>query len=438
MRQVSPGDRVAIIGSGAAGLGAALALSSRCRIHLFEAAARLGGHCNTVTVDDPVGSLAVDTGFIVFNPVNYPTLCRAFEYLGVASQPSEMSFSISSERGGFEYSGRFPGGLAAQPANLLRPRFWRMVRGIGRFYAEAMADLPALERSGESLGSYLGRRKYTPAFRDDHLAPMAAAIWSQPQGAVEDMPAATLIRFFAAHGLLRISNRPQWRTVTGGSQAYVTRIGQYLVRRQVRLHMGAPVVSVRRGSSSVTVSTASGLHSDFDHVVLAVHGDQALAMLADADAREQEVLGAFAYRPNRVVLHRDHALMPVRRAAWAAWNYIAPQGPQGPQGVTYWMNRLHNIASAEPIFVTLNPPFAPASSRVINEFSYSHPVFDLAAVRAQNHLADLQGSRCTWFCGSYFGYGFHEDAFASGVNAAARMGVPAPWATAAALRPAAE
>jgi predicted NAD/FAD-binding protein len=301
-----------------------------------------------------------------------------------------------------------------------------------------MADLPVLERSGESLNSYLDRRGYSGAFRDDHLAPMAAAIWSQPQGTVADMPAATLIRFFAAHGLLRLSNRPRWRTVTGGSQAYVAGIGQYLVRRQARLHMGTPVVSVRRGSTSVTVTTASGRQWDFDHVVLAVHGDQALAMLADADAREQEVLGAFTYRPNRVVLHRDRGLMPVRRAAWAAWNYIAPDGPLGPQGVTYWMNRLQNFASEEPIFVTLNPPLAPAVSRVINEFTYSHPVFDSDAVRAQRHLAQLQGRGCTWFCGSYFGYGFHEDAFASGINAAALMGVPAPWAMAAALRPAAE
>ncbi len=419
--------RIAVIGTGAAGLGAALTLCREYDVHLFEADTRPGGHCNTVVVDDPAGSLAVDTGFIVFNPVNYPTLCAAFDFLGVESQKSEMSFSVSCGDGDFEYSGRFPGGLLAQASNLLRPRFWAMLYGLRRFYNEALEDLPALEVTGETLGKYLTRRGYPASFRDDHLAPMAAAIWSQPQGTVEDMPAATLVRFFEVHGLLRLANRPRWRTVTGGSREYVRRILQYVTDNGGVVRLGSPVSTVTRSGMNVSVTLTGDVTERFDGVVIAAHADQALRMLGDPDAAESNALGAFTYKPNRVVLHRDRALMPRRRAAWAAWNYIAPQGPDGAQGVTYWMNRLQNFGDAGPVFVTLNPPFEPAPESVLASFDYSHPVFDVAGISAQARLREIQGRRRTWFCGSYFGYGFHEDAFASGIAAASAMGVLPPW-----------
>jgi predicted NAD/FAD-binding protein len=419
--------RIAVVGTGAAGLAAALSLCREYAVHLFEAEARPGGHCNTMVIDDPSGPLAVDTGFIVFNPVNYPTLCRAFDFLGVASRPSEMSFSVSCDGGRFEYSGRFPRGLVAQPGNLLRPRFWRMLHGLRRFYAEALDDLPALEITGETLGDYLSRRGYPASFRDDHLAPMAAAIWSQPQGSVEDMPAATLVRFFEVHGLLRLANRPRWRTVEGGSREYVRRILDHVAAAGGVLHLGSPVEAVTRGDNEVTVSLGGGRIERFDGVVIATHADQALGLLADADVAEQRLLGAFPYKPNHVVLHRDRSLMPRRRAAWAAWNYVAPSGRDGAQGVTYWMNRLQGYEEAGPVFVTLNPPFEPDPQLVCGRFDYSHPVFDRAAIAAQPGLVELQGRRRTWFCGSYFGYGFHEDAFASGIAAARAMGISPPW-----------
>ncbi|MFM2129560.1 MAG: hypothetical protein RL477_1106 [Pseudomonadota bacterium] len=431
-------ERVAVIGSGAAGLAAAWSLSTRDEVRLFEAEASLGGHSNTVTIDGNSGPVAVDTGFIVFNPVNYPILCRAFDCLGVATQPSEMSFSLSCDNGGFEYSGRFPGGLAAQPFNLFAPRFWRMLSGLRRFYSEAMDDLPALEASGETLASYLERRAYPAVFRDDHLAPMAAAIWSQPQGEVTDMPAATLIRFFEAHGLLRLAGRPRWRTVTGGSREYVTRIAEQIALSGGSIETSCPVLAVRRSDTEVCLELGSSRTERFDRLVLAVHGDQALRIIADPTVEERRVLGAFRYRPNRVLLHSDPALMPRRRSAWAAWNFIAPEGPRGPQGVTYWMNRLQSLNTERQIFVTLNPPFEPRADAVLAEFEYTHPVFDCAAISAQRRLHGIQGERRTWFCGSYFGYGFHEDAFASGVSAARLQGVLAPWQAEAVSRGAAE
>jgi predicted NAD/FAD-binding protein len=418
--------RIAVVGAGAAGLAAAWALSRDHDVHLFESADRFGGHAHTVDFDVGGVDVAVDTGFIVFNDVNYPSLIAAFDALGVATQESDMSFSVSADGGRFEYSGRWPGGLLAQKTNLMSPNYWRMLRDIRRFYARAAGDLARLECDQVTLADYIARSGFCRAFRDRHLLPMVAAIWSMPTGDAQDMPAAAVIRFFQAHGLLRLRDRPQWRTITGGSRRYVERI---IGDMDATVHAGRPVTAITRRSDGVGLSVTGLGPLDFDHVVLATHGDQALRLLRAPSSAETRVLGAFKYSANRAVLHGDRRLMPRRQTAWASWNFI--ETGDGRQGVTYWMNLLQNLPTPEPILVTLNPPIDPDPLLTHGTFLYEHPVFDQGAISAQRHLDTLQGGHHTWFCGSYFGYGFHEDAFASGLEAAARLNgslVPRPCA----------
>lgn len=412
--------RVAVIGSGAAGLAAGWSLSRHHDVTLFEADGRLGGHAHTVDVDLGGKTFPVDTGFIVYNEVNYPSLTAAFAELGVETEASNMSFSVSQDEGRFEYSGRWPGGLFAQRRNLASPRYWRMLADIRRFYSRAVNDLAPLERNGTSLGDYIAQSGYSATFRDRHLLPMVGAIWSTPTGSAQAMPAAAVIRFFHGHGLLKIKNRPQWRTVTGGSRNYVERLmadfrGQAL--------SGRPVDAVLRHGDKVTIRVKGKDALEFDHVVIATHADQALRLLDTPSADEARILGAFQYGANRVILHTDARLMPARRAAWASWNFI--ETPDGGQGVTYWMNLLQNLETPRPLFVTLNPPKEPDPALVLGAYAYDHPVFDQDAIAAQPSLDALQGRNRTWFCGSYFGYGFHEDAFASGLAAASKLSAAA-------------
>ena len=421
---------IAVVGSGIAGLGAAWALSRSHDVTVFEAEPRLGGHANTMDVAWGDGTTtAVDTGFIVYNPRNYPHLIRLFDRLGVPTEGSDMSFGVSLGGGRLEYAGS-PRGLVAQPSNLLKPSYWSMVRQILRFYKEAPALLeldPQHPAAMQALGDYLQDNGYSASFTYDHLLPMAAAIWSCPVDAVMRFPVRSFVQFLDNHGLMLIRGRPQWRTVAGGSREYVRRIAEAVGPQRFRT--GQPVRLLTRDETGVTVTTDAGPQR-FDQVVLATHGDQALAILgSDATDAERQTLGAFSYESNRTYLHADPALMPRRRAVWSSWNYIGDgaQDAGAKVSVSYWMNRLQNLPGHD-LFVSLNPLQTPAGDKVYAELTYTHPIFDGPAIAAQGRLPHVQGVNNTWFCGSYCGYGFHEDGLEAGLAVAAALGAPAPWA----------
>lgn len=438
---------VAVIGSGIGGMAAAWLLSRCHRVTVYEQDGRVGGHSHTVDILDVDKAVAVDTGFIVYNERNYPNLTALFDHLGVETQASEMSFAASLGDGDLEYSGSSLLGLFGQPRNLLRPRFWSMLRDILRFYREGPRLLALSDSAPLSLGAYLDREGYSKAFIHDHLLPMAAAIWSTGTAGMRAHPAKAFVRFCLNHGLLRVSGRPQWRTVVGGSRAYVQRLTASF---SDRIMINAKVTGVTRTPAGVLVKDANGATTRFDQVVIATHADQALAMLRDPDDDERSILGAFRYSANSAVLHRDKRFMPKRRGVWSSWNYLGDRGlaetkpaasteaPANPVCVTYWMNRLQNLDASAPLFVTLNPRTPPAAEKTLRTFFYEHPVYDSGAIRAQHELHRLQGRRDTWFCGSYFGAGFHEDALSSGLAVAEALGgAHRPWA-APAPAPAAE
>jgi predicted NAD/FAD-binding protein len=416
--------KVAVIGSGIAGLSCAWLLSQRHHVTLYEQSPRLGGHAHTVTVPGEHGPFAVDTGFIVYNEPTYPNLTALFAHLSVPTQPSDMSFAASLPASGpnggrLEYAGTGLAGLFGQRRNLVRPRFWSMLRDLRRLYAEAPRDSVLAEPDLTPLADWLAQRRYGSALIQDHLLPMAAAIWS---GAPQEMlayPAAAFFRFFDNHGLLRLDNRPDWRTVTGGSQAYVSRLAAAF-RGEIR--SGRTVTRVDRHRSGITVHDSAAPTSAYDHVVLATHADQALALLGpDADTAERRVLGAIGSSRNVAVLHRDARLMPKRRRVWASWNFIGGSTPAEAPCVTYWMNNLQGLPGEKPIFVTLNPPFAPAGE--LHRQTYDHPRFDVPAMAAQREIWRLQGLRRTWFCGAWCGAGFHEDGLQAGLAVAESLGL---------------
>jgi predicted NAD/FAD-binding protein len=406
---------IAVIGTGISGMSAAWLLSRDHKVTVYECERRLGGHSNTVTVKTAAGDIAVDTGFIVYNELTYPNLTALFSHLDVPTQLSDMSFAVSLGGGDLEYSGGLAG-LFAEKRNLFRPRFWSMLRDLHRFYREAPRDLAVLEQIHTTLGDYLEAGAYGAAFRHDHLLPMAAAIWSAPARQILNYPAAAFIRFHDSHGLLKLRNRPPWRTVDGGSRVYVERLTQSY---KDRVRLATPVTAIARDNGSVKIRDKSGAVESFDHVVIASHADQALAFLDDATADERRLLGAFRYSRNDAVLHSDPSLMPRRRAVWSSWNYIGDSGDDCPS-VTYWMNSLQNIPHTMPLFVTLNPPYAPRDEH--HREIYEHPLFDAAAIAAQRQLWSLQGRRNTWFAGAYFGAGFHEDGLQAGLAVAEALG----------------
>jgi predicted NAD/FAD-binding protein len=413
---------IAVVGTGIAGLSAAWLLSQRHHVTIYESARRPGGHSNTVTVPGHGGGIPVDTGFIVFNEATYPNLTALFRHLGVATQPSDMSFAVSLDDGALEYAGTDLWGVFAQPTNLLRPRFWAMLRDLQRFYREAPGDTVDARTS---LGDYLDARGYGQAFQQDHLLPMAAAIWSASATDVRNYPAASFIRFCDNHGLLKLRDRPVWRTVVGGSQSYVRRLTAAF---EPHLRLGYAVRSVRRSADGVSILDSSGAIGHFDHVVIATHGDQALRLLDDPNDAESTLLGAFRYARNVAVLHSDPSLMPRRRRVWSSWNYLGHRDQPDRLAVTYWMNRLQGIPDHTPLFVTLNPANPPRPEHVLHTEVYEHPQFDTDATRAQTALWSLQGRRRTWFCGAWFGAGFHEDGLQSGLAVAEQLGgMRRPW-----------
>jgi predicted NAD/FAD-binding protein len=408
-------------------MSAAWLLSKSHTVTVYEQDRRIGGHTNTVEVPDLNGPIPVDTGFIVYNEANYPNLVALFEHLGVPSKPSEMSFAASVDDGALEYSGSGLAGLFAQKSNFVRPRFWRMLGDVWRFYREGPAIMGRPGGDDESLGDYLHREGYSHAFVYDHLLPMAAAIWSTAAHDMRDHPASAFIRFCTNHGLMKVANRPQWRTVDGGSREYARRL---TASYAANIRTGVGVRSIRRSGRGAIVEDQSGRTSTFDHVVIAAHADQALAMLSDPSADERNLLGAFGYTRNTAVLHQDPTLMPQRRKVWSSWNYLSRSGEDGASRVcvTYWMNRLQGLVSTEPLLVTLNPNRDPDPRKILRTFEYEHPSFDVGAMNAQRRLWNLQGARNTWFCGSYFGAGFHEDALQAGLAVAETLGgLPRPW-----------
>jgi len=419
-----PGQKIAVVGSGISGMGAAWALSKTHQVTLFEAESRLGGHANTFDLPDGNGSVPVDTGFIVYNERNYPNLVRLFEEASVPTRASDMSFAVSMGRGKFEYKGS-AAGLLAQPSNLLRPSYVHMVRDILRFNREAAALLGS--GSKETTGEFLSRERYSQHFIDDFLLPMIGCIWSSKLDEMLSYPAETLVGFLDNHGLLQVRDRPRWRTVAGGSREYISRLQ---LEQNADVRLASPVARVFRDENGTTVRTPGGSDEVFEQVVFATHADTTLAILgADANPEEREILGSFRYQDNTAVLHRDPSLMPVRRRAWSSWNYLAEglsaEDRQGRVSLTYWMNRLQGLRTEEPVFVTLNPTREPRE--VVATFNYCHPIYDSAAVRAQSGLADIQGSDRLWFAGAWSGYGFREDGLRSGLEVAAALGSPAPW-----------
>ncbi len=410
--------RVAVIGSGISGMSAAWLLAQSRDVTVYEKATRPGGHTRTIAV---AGVGPVDLGFIVYNEATYPNLVALFRHLGVRTRASDMSFAVSLDGGRVEYAGTDLRGLFAQPANLLRPRFWAMLRDLLRFYREAPMDAPALEHDLISLDAYLRGRGYGAGFVQDHLLPMAAAIWSTPAAEVGAYPATAFIRFCENHGLLKLRDRPVWRTVEGGSSAYIRPL---IAPFAAGLRLARGVVAVWRDADGVLVRDDAGHTEHFDDVVLATHAPTALAMLADPSDTEIALLGAVRTAANRVVMHADPRLMPRRRAAWASWNYI--DRTDGGLCVTYWMNRLQSLPGERQIFVSLNPPIEPEA--IIHEEYFDHPQFDATALRAQRALWSLQGTRRTWYCGAWFGAGFHEDGLQAGLAVAEQLGgLRRPW-----------
>jgi uncharacterized protein len=413
--------RIAVIGSGISGLASSWLLSREHDVTLYEGNDYLGGHTHTHEIELAGRNLAVDTGFIVFNPDNYPLLSKLFAELGVESQPTTMSFAVRNERSGLEYNASGFDGLFCQRRNLVSPRFLRMLRDIARFYRAAPA---LLDGSGEgpTLGDYLEQGGYSAGFRDDHIVPMASALWSAPSAQVVQFPVRHLLRFMANHRMLQASGRPQWRVVKGGSQRYVRALR---ARWRVRERAGCAATAVHREPGGVRIDSAAG-NEHFDQAVLACHSDHALSLLKDARERERDILGAITWQANDTVLHTDASLLPRRRKAWAAWNALVPAAPSSQCTVSYCMNLLQSLDAPEPIVVSLNATARISPERILRRMRYEHPVYTHAAVRAQSRKHEIQGVDRTWFAGAYWGWGFHEDGMRSAVDVASGLGVRWP------------
>lgn len=416
--------KIAIIGSGISGLGAAYCLHPSHEITLYEKNDYCGGHSRTIDVPTPEGAIPVDTGFIVFNHRNYPLLTALFKHLNVRTEPSDMSFGVSINNGWLEYATCNIRALLAQKSNLLRADYWRMLCDVLRFNRKALSYLE--QHPDATLGQCLDDLRMGEWFRQYYILAMGGAIWSCPIQQMLEFPARTFIRFFENHGLLTISDQPQWYTVTGGSREYVKALTAPF---RERILLNRAVRSVTRTGGEIQVEDMSGTRENFDHVIFACHADQALALLTDASDEEKSLMGKFSYQANRVVVHRDTSFMPKRRAAWASWIYLSESVDDTRSGMSlsYWMNNLQNLKTETPVLVTLNPDRMPDPEKTYDQYDFEHPVFDDAAIRAQAVLDRIQGQRNTWFCGAYQRYGFHEDGLMSAVTVAEKLGARIPW-----------
>ena len=406
--------RIAVIGSGIAGISAAWALCRQHEVVLFEKESRLGGHTHTHDIAMGGKNYRIDSGFIVHNPENYPLFSGFLKELGVPTKTTEMSFAVHNRALGMFYNAHDLGGLFCQRRNLVSPAFWRMLADIRRFYAQCPALL-ASDEDGPALGDYLHANGYSNFFIDNHLIPMASALWSSPSQRILDFPAKYLVAFMANHHMLQITDRPLWRVLENGSSSYIEKISGVW---PVTVRLDSPVRRVLRGDDAVAVTTDHATEH-FDQVVFASHSNQTLMMLADADTHEREILGAIRYQANETVLHCDPSVLPPDRRAWAAWNADIPSNPDAPCTVSYCMNILQGIESPEPFIVSLNQRSQIDPAKILAVMQYHHPVYDHAMVRAQLRQSEIQGKRRSWFCGAYWGFGFHEDGFRSGHEVAA-------------------
>jgi predicted NAD/FAD-binding protein len=415
---------IAVIGSGISGLSCAHYLSTAHQVSVFEAGSKIGGHTATVDVRLGTRNYAIDTGFIVFNDWTYPHFIDLMNELGVPSKATEMGFSVHDQKTGLEYSGTNINTLFAQRSNLLSPRFLRMVRDILRFNKQSVADLDAGRvDDAETLGHYLQRNRYSNAFQRQYLVAMGSAIWSADCDTILDFPLSFFLRFFRNHGLLSVSDRPQWRVIEGGSREYLRPLCQ---RFEQRIHTNSPVERVIRGAKQVELLMANGRRLAFDQVVIATHSDQALAMLDQPSHEETDILGALPYQDNDVVLHTDTRLLPRNKKTWSSWNYNLNEGQERAE-VTYNMNILQGLDAPETFCVTLNNTAAINPHKILGSFNYAHPVFSTAGIAAQQRWAEINGVLNTWYCGAYWHNGFHEDGVASakrvveGVNTSVRQ-----------------
>ncbi len=424
--------RIAVVGSGIAGLSCAWVLAKNHQVTLFEAGEYLGGHTNTIEVSVDRVTYPIDTGFLVFNHRTYPHLTKLFEHLEVPIAKSEMSFAVSLKQPEIEWSGTNLATVFAQKSNLVRPAFWRMLTDMMRFNRETTRMARGGARQDTPLGEWLRERGFGEEFCNWYLLPMAAAIWSCPTAEMLSYPVATFVRFCHNHGLLQVTDRPQWMTVKGGAREYVRRIASGIAD----IRLSCPVRSIVREQGGVRLLSEMG-EEVFDEVVLACHSDQALAILGnDATAEERRLLGAIRYQPNRAYVHTDTTLLPRRRATWSAWNYMAAgdTADERAVSVSYLINKLQPTPFTRPVVVSLNPLNPPHPASVLREIEYAHPVFDAAAIEAQREIPGIQGLKRTWFCGAWAGYGFHEDGLRAGLQVANLLGESAPWQGADAVK----
>lgn len=413
--------KIGIIGGGISGLGAAYLLSPDHEVTLYEKNAYIGGHSRTIEVPQGKGSVPVDTGFIVFNDWNYPNLMGLFKTIGVPYQKSNMSFGVSIRNGWLEYSSN---NLFAQPVNLLRPPHWKMIADILRFNKEAQSYIQ--KDPSITLGDCLRELRMGDWFCRYYILAMGASIWSCPIETIMKFPARTFLLFFKNHGLLNIRERPQWYTVTGGSREYVKKLTASFSGK-VRLWGAA--TSVKADQGRVIITDANGAQETYDRVIFACHADEALAMLQNPTPDQAEVIGAFTYQTNEIVVHADTSFMPKRKSCWASWVYLSEkERDDNPRvSLSYWMNNLQDLDRNHPVIVTLNPGRQPAPSLTYDRHEFSHPVFDVGAIKAQERIKAIQGRNNIWFCGAYQRYGFHEDGLLSAVNVARDMGASIPW-----------
>lgn len=425
---MSDKPHIAIVGAGISGLTAAWLLAPTARVSLYEAADYIGGHSNTVDITLKGRQFAVDTGFLVHNNVTYPNLIQLFKALNINTYPSEMTFSVRHDAAKLEWAGSSLLTLFGQLKNLFRPAFWRMIQDILKLNRDAPRLLEQVRGSTLTLGELLAQEGYSRELMEWYLLPMGAAIWSSPMEDMTAFPAETFLQFCLNHGLLQVSNRPQWRSIEGCSRAYVAAMVADIRKLGSEVFAGTSVASILRHEDRVDLTLGNGQSVRADYVVMATHTDQSLAMLSDASAEETRVLSAVKYQANTAYLHGDTQLMPKRKRLWSAWNYLRQSAdPKVPVAVTYWLNKLQNIGTNEPIFVTLNPEQPPEQTKTWQVIEYAHPLLDTAAYEAQQRLPSLQGQRRTYFAGAWTRYGFHEDGHRSGIAVAKLLGATVPW-----------